>query len=159
MRLNFFLCPVFITTFFFNLYFQERRKEKRRLQDQLRRIRRNELKAKLHGVPIGQPISKVTLIQLSFLLGHLFSRKIKSLFRNDFFEARVTEKKPPVIKPNLLKMRCSACHGTGHMKTNKNCPLYGKDPTKTIKTVGDIHPVFLNCYKLSSILITQFCFE
>lgn len=41
---------------------QERRKEKRRLQDQLRRIRRNELKAKLHGVPIGQPISKVGLI-------------------------------------------------------------------------------------------------
>ncbi|VBB26358.1 unnamed protein product [Acanthocheilonema viteae] len=104
---------------------EERRKEKRRLQDQLRRIRRNELKAKLHGVPIGHPITK----------------------------AKITEKKPPVIKPNLLKMRCSACHGTGHMKTNKNCPLYGKDPTKTIKTVGDIHPVALTDEQLEKMAV------
>ncbi|VDO31629.1 unnamed protein product [Onchocerca flexuosa] len=104
---------------------EERRKEKRRLQDQLRRIRRNELKAKLHGVPIGQPITK----------------------------AKVTEKKPPVIKPNLLKMRCSACHGTGHMKTNKNCPLYGKDPTKAIRTVGDIHPVALTDEQLEKMAV------
>ncbi len=33
---------------------EERRKEKRRLQDQLRRIRRNEQKAKATGIPIGQ---------------------------------------------------------------------------------------------------------
>uniref|UniRef100_A0A1I7VSZ5 Bromodomain containing protein n=1 Tax=Loa loa TaxID=7209 RepID=A0A1I7VSZ5_LOALO len=104
---------------------EERRKEKRRLQDQLRRIRRNELKAKLHGVPIGQPITKT----------------------------KVMEKKPPVIKPNLLKMRCSACHGTGHMKTNKNCPLYGKDPAKTIKTVGDIHPVALTDEQLEKMAV------
>ncbi|VDK86505.1 unnamed protein product [Litomosoides sigmodontis] len=104
---------------------EERRKEKRRLQDQLRRIRRNELKAKLHGVPIGQPINK----------------------------AKVAEKKPPVIKPNLLKMRCSACHGTGHMKTNKNCPLYGKDPAKVIKTVGDIHPVALTDEQLEKMAV------
>ncbi|VDK24327.1 unnamed protein product, partial [Anisakis simplex] len=95
-------------------YKEERRKEKRRLQDQLRRIRRNELKAKLHGVPIGQPINRAK---------------------------PAAEKKPVPIKPNLLKMRCSACHGTGHMKTNKNCPLYGKDSSKTpAKTVADIHP-------------------
>uniref|UniRef100_A0A158Q7Y4 DUF3591 domain-containing protein n=1 Tax=Elaeophora elaphi TaxID=1147741 RepID=A0A158Q7Y4_9BILA len=104
---------------------EERRKEKRRLQDQLRRIRRNELKAKLHGIPIGQPITKT----------------------------KVAEKKPPVIKPNLLKMRCSACHGTGHMKTNKNCPLYGKDPAKAVKTVGDIHPVALTDEQLEKMAV------
>ncbi|KAE9415430.1 hypothetical protein Angca_006843, partial [Angiostrongylus cantonensis] len=70
---------------------EERRKQKRRLQDQLRRIRRNEEKGKAGHPP----------------------------------------QKPVPIKPNLQKMRCSACHGTGHMKTNKNCPLYGKDPLKT----------------------------
>uniref|UniRef100_A0A0K0CU91 DUF3591 domain-containing protein n=1 Tax=Angiostrongylus cantonensis TaxID=6313 RepID=A0A0K0CU91_ANGCA len=75
---------------------EERRKQKRRLQDQLRRIRRNEEKGKAGHPP-----------------------------------QRVVEKKPVPIKPNLQKMRCSACHGTGHMKTNKNCPLYGKDPLKT----------------------------
>ncbi|KAK6728026.1 hypothetical protein RB195_005591 [Necator americanus] len=81
---------------------EERRKQKRRLQDQLRRIRRNEEKGKT-----GHP------------------------------QQRVVEKKPIPIKPNLQKMRCSACHGTGHMKTNKNCPLYGKDPSKTpVKDAG-----------------------
>ncbi|VDN01342.1 unnamed protein product [Thelazia callipaeda] len=104
---------------------EERRKEKRRLQDQLRRIRRNELKAKLYGIPIGQSISK----------------------------SKPVEKKPPVIKPNLLKMRCSACHGTGHMKTNKNCPLYGKDSSKTVKTVGDIHPVALTDEQLEKMAV------
>ncbi|VDO88180.1 unnamed protein product [Heligmosomoides polygyrus] len=75
---------------------EERRKQKRRLQDQLRRIRRNEERGKTSHT-----------------------------------QQRVVEKKPIPIKPNLQKMRCSACHGTGHMKTNKNCPLYGKDPLKT----------------------------
>ncbi|KHN84351.1 Transcription initiation factor TFIID subunit 1 [Toxocara canis] len=108
-------------------YKEERRKEKRRLQDQLRRIRRNELKAKLHGVPIGQPINKAK---------------------------PAAEKKPVVIKPNLLKMRCSACHGTGHMKTNKNCPLYGKDSSKApTKTVGDIHPVALTDEQLEKMAV------
>ncbi|VDO20453.1 unnamed protein product [Haemonchus placei] len=51
--------------------------------------------------------------------------------RGESRSARVIEKKPIPIKPNLQKMRCSACHGTGHMKTNKNCPLYGKDSSKT----------------------------
>ncbi|KAF8357351.1 taf-1 [Pristionchus pacificus] len=68
---------------------EERRKEKRRLQDQLRRLKRNEQKVKT-GTP--QPPKKPT--------------------------------KP--LNPNLAKMRCSACGGTGHMKTNKYCPLYGK---------------------------------
>uniref|UniRef100_A0A5S6Q4V2 Bromo domain-containing protein n=1 Tax=Trichuris muris TaxID=70415 RepID=A0A5S6Q4V2_TRIMR len=77
-------------------YREERRREKRRLQDQLRRIRRNEMKAKL-GIPLGSK-----------------SKPSKS------------SKPPPPPKPSLLKMRCSACGAKGHMKTNKNCPLYGK---------------------------------
>uniref|UniRef100_A0A7E4UVZ6 DUF3591 domain-containing protein n=1 Tax=Panagrellus redivivus TaxID=6233 RepID=A0A7E4UVZ6_PANRE len=40
---------------------------------------------------------------------------------------------PKPKKESLVKMRCSACQGLGHMKTNKNCPLYG-----TYKTVGDL---------------------
>lgn len=42
-------------------------------------------------------------------------------------------KTPPPPKPSLLKMRCSACGGTGHMKTNKNCPLYGKVKLPSVK--------------------------
>ena len=93
---------------------QERRKEKRRLQDQLRRIKRNELKEK---APLGRPLKKKPLKEKRPLI----------------------VKKPAPIKPSLLKMKCSACGQNGHMKTNKNCPLYGKDKRK--KTIGDVFKV------------------
>ncbi|CAO4362636.1 unnamed protein product [Caenorhabditis nigoni] len=47
----------------------------------------------------------------------------------------VRKEKPP--NPNLQKMRCSACHAYGHMKTNRNCPLYGKDPLTPLKEEDD----------------------
>uniref|UniRef100_A0A915LHE2 Zinc knuckle domain-containing protein n=1 Tax=Meloidogyne javanica TaxID=6303 RepID=A0A915LHE2_MELJA len=37
-----------------------------------------------------------------------------------------------------LKITCSACGGIGHMKTNRNCPLYGKEEELASKTVGEI---------------------
>ncbi|XP_003373355.1 putative bromodomain protein [Trichinella spiralis] len=74
---------------------EERRRQKRRLQDQLRRIRRKEIKAKL-GMTTQRP------------------------------KPEKPTKPPPPPKPSLLKMRCSACGGKGHMKTNKNCPLYNR---------------------------------
>ncbi|CAI5438375.1 unnamed protein product [Caenorhabditis angaria] len=81
-------------------YKEEKRKKKRRLQDQLRRIKKNDERQMTKPVKEKQP---------------------------------AVEKKPIVIKPNLQKMRCSACQAFGHMKTNKNCPLYGKDPLPPIK--------------------------
>ncbi|KAI1731322.1 bromodomain-containing protein [Ditylenchus destructor] len=91
---------------------EERRKEKRRIQDQLRRLKRTE--AKVEQRQLGRPKK----------------------------ERPLAEKKPPPLpKPNLLKMRCSACGEMGHMKTNKYCKLYGKDVGDlSKKTVGDICP-------------------
>ncbi|KRX42737.1 Transcription initiation factor TFIID subunit 1 [Trichinella murrelli] len=74
---------------------EERRRQKRRLQDQLRRIRRKEIKAQL-GMMTQRP------------------------------KPEKPTKPPPPPKPSLLKMRCSACGEKGHMKTNKNCPLYNR---------------------------------
>jgi transcription initiation factor TFIID subunit 1 len=37
-----------------------------------------------------------------------------------------------------LKITCSACGGIGHMKTNRNCPLYGKEEDLATKTVGEL---------------------
>ena len=70
---------------------EEMKKEKRRIQEQLRRIKRNEEKSKL-GVPPKPPKKS---------------------------------KKPPK-KPDL-KLKCGACGGTGHMKTNKACPRFIQD--------------------------------
>ncbi|TKR76013.1 hypothetical protein L596_017223 [Steinernema carpocapsae] len=88
-------------------YKEEKRKEKRRLQDQLRRIRRNQAKAKEPQAAPKKP--------------------------------QAAPKPPKPINPNLAKMRCSACHGTGHMKTNKNCPLYGQSSKEgSTKTIGEM---------------------
>uniref|UniRef100_A0A914LK78 Zinc knuckle domain-containing protein n=1 Tax=Meloidogyne incognita TaxID=6306 RepID=A0A914LK78_MELIC len=38
----------------------------------------------------------------------------------------------------LLGKFVSACGGIGHMKTNRNCPLYGKEEELASKTVGEI---------------------
>ena len=50
---------------------------------------------------------------------------------------QASQAKPKPIKESLQRMKCSACQGTGHMKTNKNCPLYGKQPPSEMK-IGDI---------------------
>ncbi|CAJ0578024.1 unnamed protein product, partial [Mesorhabditis spiculigera] len=62
---------------------EERRKERRRLQDQLRRLKRHQT------------------------------------------DVKVLPKKEKPNKANL-KVRCSACNQTGHMKTNRNCPYFGR---------------------------------
>ncbi|XP_048585830.1 transcription initiation factor TFIID subunit 1 isoform X2 [Nematostella vectensis] len=64
---------------------EEIRREKRRIQEQLRRIRRNQEKEKL------QPVKK-------------------------------KKEKPPSTAS--IKLKCGACGQIGHMRTNKNCPLY-----------------------------------
>jgi len=59
---------------------------------------------------------------------------------------KIVEKKekppPPPKPPKELKITCSACGGIGHMKTNRNCPLYGKEEELASKTVGEICQVF-----------------
>lgn len=67
---------------------EEIKREKRRLQEKLRRIKRNEMKAKT--TPSAEPPK----------------RRIKE-------------------KP-LLKLKCGACGAVGHMRTNKDCPMYAK---------------------------------
>ncbi|KAK3745312.1 hypothetical protein QZH41_017177 [Actinostola sp. cb2023] len=64
---------------------EEIRREKRRIQEQLRRIRRNQEKEKL------QPAKK---------------------------------KKEKPLSSASIKLKCGACGAIGHMRTNKNCPLY-----------------------------------
>ena len=73
---------------------EEMKKEKRRIQEQLRRIRRNEEKERLG------------------LTGPIKSQK-------DLMNAKKKLKQKPD-----LKLKCGACGETGHMKTNKACPKF-----------------------------------
>lgn len=88
-------------------YKEEIRREKRRLQDQLRRLKRNEDKMKKGGSA-----------------------------------GRIGRKSTSPVKPtaaqkmSLLKTKCSACGGTGHMRTNKNCPLYSQTQLPSSKPIA-----------------------
>ncbi|GFV37304.1 transcription initiation factor TFIID subunit 1 [Trichonephila clavipes] len=70
---------------------EEIRKERRRLQDQLRRIKRNEQK-----INNREPPKK---------------------------KARVETPQPS------FKVKCGACGASGHMRTNRACPLYASSPS------------------------------
>jgi transcription initiation factor TFIID subunit 1 len=76
---------------------EDMRKEKKRLQDQLRRIRRMEEKS-MHKKP----------------------------------------KKEKKIPDTTLKMKCGACGQLGHMKTNKNCPMFKKNPVQVAMTEAQV---------------------
>ncbi|XP_041357029.1 transcription initiation factor TFIID subunit 1-like isoform X3 [Gigantopelta aegis] len=65
---------------------EEMRKERRRIQEQLRRIKRNQEKP----------------------------------------SAPIPAKKKKLKETLSLKMRCGACGQIGHMRTNKECPMYNK---------------------------------
>ncbi|PVD34224.1 hypothetical protein C0Q70_05490 [Pomacea canaliculata] len=79
----------------------EMRKERRRLQEQLRRIKRNQQKPE--GLP---PVNK--------------PKKKKE-------------------SASLSKMKCGACGAVGHMRTNKECPLYvtGEEALVPGATMGE----------------------
>ncbi|TKR76020.1 hypothetical protein L596_017229 [Steinernema carpocapsae] len=107
-------------------YKEEKRKEKRRLQDQLRRIRRNQAQAK-------EPQAAPTKCQAALTKCQAAPTKCQAAPK----KRQAPPKLPKPINPNLAKMRCSACHGIGHMKTNKNCPLYGQSLKEgSMKTIG-----------------------
>ncbi|CAI8041551.1 Transcription initiation factor TFIID subunit 1 [Geodia barretti] len=76
---------------------EDMKREKRRIQDQLRRLRRQEEK----GV----------------------KKKTK------------TQKPKPLT---TINMKCSACGGRGHMKTNKNCPMYKNTSVTVAPTDSDL---------------------
>lgn len=67
------------------------RRERRRIQDQLRRLKRNEQKVWNNKEP--------------------------------------PKKKVKIENPQLFKVKCGACGASGHMRTNRACPLYQNSPS------------------------------
>nr|VZI42241.1 unnamed protein product [Spirometra erinaceieuropaei] len=86
---------------------EQQRREKRRLQDQLRRVRKQQDLIRSRAGASG-PLRDASGRLLSANRVGISSRR---------------RHKPSSL---VLKMRCGACGQTGHMRTNKECPMYGR---------------------------------
>lgn len=129
---------------------EEMKKEKRRIQEQLRRIRRNQEREKMmsfghttsHFNLSNQPQSPIdrsgasSPISASLdgnpsLSNFPFSNSKQSSFQSNtssyksFSKSDLSpsKRKKAKLKPDL-KLKCGACGNVGHMRTNKACPLY-----------------------------------
>lgn len=126
---------------------EEMKREKRRLQEQLRRIKRNQERERMMSglaIPNGNTIhnssnnnnssnnifdrssTPTTISSTSILpLCNFPSSSTASTTtpKHPKPEASPPKRKKPKLKPDL-KLKCGACGNVGHMRTNKACPLY-----------------------------------
>ncbi|CAH8845943.1 unnamed protein product [Trichobilharzia szidati] len=87
---------------------EQQKKEKRRLQDQLRRLRKQQqIIRERGGVGSGGVMPGM---KSSLGLGNKANR----------------HRRHKTLTEALIKMRCGACGQMGHMRTNKECPMYGR---------------------------------
>lgn len=99
---------------------EEMRKEKRRIQEQLRRIKRNQEKEKLHNSLRNQ-------LGIEMSSQHEFSTISTSLSSSSTTKLTVKEpvkRKMKKEKEINYKLKCGACGGVGHMRTNRTCPMF-----------------------------------
>lgn len=119
---------------------EEMKREKRRIQEQLRRIKRNQ--EKMGNVHSNTNLnSSNTLERASNNSNHLSALSSNSNNPFSSFQSTLPSKplktevsppkrKKPKLKPDL-KLKCGACGNVGHMRTNKACPLYQSSMTNT----------------------------
>ncbi|XP_015517469.2 transcription initiation factor TFIID subunit 1 [Neodiprion pinetum] len=112
---------------------EEMKREKRRIQEQLRRIKRNQERERMLGGPVTNSFSSSNLFERSNLstppvssssilpLSNFQSSTLSS--KHPKPEISPSKRKKPKLKPDL-KLKCGACGNVGHMRTNKACPLY-----------------------------------
>ncbi|KAJ8966592.1 hypothetical protein NQ314_003444 [Rhamnusium bicolor] len=104
---------------------EEMKREKRRIQEQLRRIKRNQEKERMGGhtqtqsssLPLAGSIEKLPNPNEGPSTP-ITPTSSKSLNTSPPKSRRKTKLKPD------LKLKCGACGNVGHMRTNKACPLY-----------------------------------
>lgn len=121
---------------------EEMKREKRRIQEQLRRIKRNQERERMLGGPSivnGSNLNNssnnifdrnstntpTTISSTSILPFCNFQSSTSSIPASKHPKPEVSppKRKKPKLKPDL-KLKCGACGNVGHMRTNKACPLY-----------------------------------
>ncbi|GBP21203.1 Transcription initiation factor TFIID subunit 1 [Eumeta japonica] len=103
---------------------EEMKREKRRIQEQLRRIKRNQERERLAGnvtTPASFPSDSI-----SSVIGGDIGSPSPSLIPLGTIKQEPdlqSSRRRAKLKPDL-KLKCGACGQVGHMRTNKACPLY-----------------------------------
>jgi transcription initiation factor TFIID subunit 1 len=92
---------------------EEMKRERRRIQEQLRRIKRNQEKIN----------AAATAHDSHSILGGERMIHSSSSSRDPSVSKESPLKKKMKLKPDL-KLKCGACGAVGHMRTNKACPKY-----------------------------------
>ncbi|XP_050517356.1 transcription initiation factor TFIID subunit 1 isoform X2 [Diabrotica virgifera virgifera] len=107
---------------------EEMKREKRRIQEQLRRIKRNQEKEKMggghthmHSTPIVPPAG--TAIEKLPNPSDSLSTPVTPTSSKSMSSSPPKSRRKTKLKPDL-KLKCGACGNVGHMRTNKACPLY-----------------------------------
>ncbi|KAK9885772.1 hypothetical protein WA026_013642 [Henosepilachna vigintioctopunctata] len=103
---------------------EEMKREKRRLQEQLRRIKRNQDKVKM---ALGQPVSLSNSENMS--MADNMNMSTSSMHSTPGSSKLLPTPSPSKSRRKAklktdLKLKCGACGNVGHMRTNKACPLY-----------------------------------
>ncbi|XP_026472569.1 transcription initiation factor TFIID subunit 1 [Ctenocephalides felis] len=107
---------------------EEMKREKRRIQEQLRRIKRNQERERLLGrLPPDNnpstPSSSERSSTTSMTTPPVYSNTTPSPTRLKKMNDDSPRRRKTKLKPDL-KLKCGACGNVGHMRTNKACPLY-----------------------------------
>lgn len=117
---------------------EEMKREKRRIQEQLRRIKRNQERERMLGGPVinGGAVNNSgtatfdrsgtntpTTTSSTSILPFCNFQSSASTSRHPKPDVSPPKRKKPKLKPDL-KLKCGACGNVGHMRTNKACPLY-----------------------------------
>lgn len=119
---------------------EEMKREKRRIQEQLRRIKRNQERERMLGGPSivnGSNINNSNNIFDRSNINTPTTTSSTSILPFCSFQSSTSipapkhpkqeisppKRKKPKLKPDL-KLKCGACGNVGHMRTNKACPLY-----------------------------------
>lgn len=104
---------------------EEMKREKRRIQEQLRRIKRNQERERLAGnvsapgSSLGDSMNMSTMSELSSPSSSLIP--LGQIKQEP--DLHTPSRRRAKLKPDL-KLKCGACGQVGHMRTNKACPLY-----------------------------------
>lgn len=136
---------------------EEMKREKRRIQEQLRRIKRNQERERMMGgsaVVNGNAINNsdnnslfdrsnanvpTTVSSTSILPFCNIQSTSTSASKHGKSESSPPKRKKSKLKPDL-KVKCGACGNVGHMRTNKACPLYQNSVTTAAITTTTTIP-------------------